>query len=121
MSANFHPLVYFIDYLFGMIMWTLIGRVAMNIFQKEDLTLQKHSTYIVFKDSHQSQRVNYSDVTFPSANNIDSLMDLLIGYIDSKDTTADSIDYGNERLNSSLKGIYDKLNNIEYILKSIAE
>ena len=36
MSANFHPLVYFIDYLFGVIMWTLIGRVAMNIFQKED-------------------------------------------------------------------------------------
>ena len=36
MSANFHPLIYFIDYLFGIIMWTLIGRVAMNIFQKED-------------------------------------------------------------------------------------
>ena len=36
MSANFHPLVYFIDYQFGVIMWTLIGRVAMNIFQKED-------------------------------------------------------------------------------------
>jgi len=36
MSANFHPLVYIIDYIFGVIMWTLIGRVAMNIFQKED-------------------------------------------------------------------------------------
>ena len=36
MSANFHPFVYFIDYLLGEIMWTLIGRVAMNIFQKED-------------------------------------------------------------------------------------
>ena len=36
MSANFHPLVYFLDYLLGVIMWTLIGRVAMNIFQKED-------------------------------------------------------------------------------------
>ena len=36
MSANFHPLVYIIDYLLGVIMWTLIGRVAMNIFQKED-------------------------------------------------------------------------------------
>ena len=36
MSANLHPLVYFIDYLLGVIMWTLIGRVAMNIFQKED-------------------------------------------------------------------------------------
>ena len=36
MSANFHPLVYFIDYLLGVIMWTLIGRVGMNIFQKED-------------------------------------------------------------------------------------
>ena len=38
MSANFHPLVYLVDYIMGMIMWTLIGRVAMNIFQKEDST-----------------------------------------------------------------------------------
>ena len=36
MSANFHPFIYFIDYSFGIIMWTLIGRVAMNIFQRED-------------------------------------------------------------------------------------
>ena len=36
MSANFHPLIYFIDYILGIIMWTLIGRVAMNIFQRED-------------------------------------------------------------------------------------
>ncbi|MDC3174059.1 hypothetical protein OA949_02255 [Candidatus Pelagibacter sp.] len=36
MSANFHPLVYIIDYILGVVMWTLIGRVAMNIFQKED-------------------------------------------------------------------------------------
>ena len=36
MSANFHPLIYIIDYILGIIMWTLIGRVAMNIFQRED-------------------------------------------------------------------------------------
>ena len=36
MYANFHPLIYLIDYVMGMIMWTLIGRVAMNIFQRED-------------------------------------------------------------------------------------
>ena len=36
MSANFHPLVYFVDYIMGVLMWTLIGRVAMNIFQRED-------------------------------------------------------------------------------------
>ena len=36
MSANFHPFVYIIDYILGVIMWTLIGRVAMNIFQRED-------------------------------------------------------------------------------------
>ena len=36
MSANFHPLVYIIDYILGIIMWTLVGRVAMNIFQRED-------------------------------------------------------------------------------------
>ena len=36
MSANFLPLVYIIDYILGVLMWTLIGRVAMNILQKED-------------------------------------------------------------------------------------
>ena len=36
MYANFHPMVYLIDYVMGVIMWTLIGRVAMNIFQRED-------------------------------------------------------------------------------------
>ena len=36
MSTNFHPIVYLIDYIMGVIMWTLIARVAMNIFQKED-------------------------------------------------------------------------------------
>ena len=36
MSANFHPLVYVVDYILGVVMWTLIGRVAMNFFQKED-------------------------------------------------------------------------------------
>ena len=36
MSANFHPLVDIIDYILGIIMWTLVGRVAMNIFQRED-------------------------------------------------------------------------------------
>ena len=36
MSANFHPLVYIVDYFLGIIMWTLVGRVAMNIFQRED-------------------------------------------------------------------------------------
>lgn len=30
------PIVILIDYFLGLIMWTLIGRVAMNIFQKED-------------------------------------------------------------------------------------
>ena len=45
MSANFHPLVYLIDYVMGVIMWTLIGRVAMNIFQKED------SNFFFMKDA----------------------------------------------------------------------
>ena len=27
-----------LDYVLGMIMWTLIGRAAMNIFQREDST-----------------------------------------------------------------------------------
>ena len=28
--------IFIIDYILGIIMWTLIGRTAMNIFQKED-------------------------------------------------------------------------------------
>ncbi|KFX72256.1 MAG: hypothetical protein FF85_00505 [alpha proteobacterium QL1] len=28
--------ILFLDYILGIIMWTLIGRSAMNIFQKED-------------------------------------------------------------------------------------
>ena len=50
MSANFHPLVYLIDYIMGMIMWTLIGRVAMNIFQKEDSTFFFMRVFIKLTD-----------------------------------------------------------------------
>tara|TARA_B100000945_G_C20274696_1_gene545685 strand:+ start:194 stop:541 length:348 start_codon:yes stop_codon:yes gene_type:complete len=34
--GNFHPIVILVDYTLGVIMWTLIGRVAMNIFQREN-------------------------------------------------------------------------------------
>jgi|TARA_A100001015_G_scaffold273236_1_gene328501 uncharacterized protein YggT (Ycf19 family) len=34
--GDFHPIVIIIDYVLGVIMWTLIGRVAMNIFQREN-------------------------------------------------------------------------------------
>ena len=34
--GDFHPVVIIIDYILGVIMWTLIGRVAMNIFQREN-------------------------------------------------------------------------------------
>ncbi len=30
------PWILIIDYILGIIMWTLIGRTAMNIFQRED-------------------------------------------------------------------------------------
>ena len=33
---DIHPLILTIDYILGLIMWTLIGRVAMNIFQREN-------------------------------------------------------------------------------------
>ena len=36
MSVNLHPLVYIVDYILGVIMLTLIVRVSMTIFQKED-------------------------------------------------------------------------------------
>ena len=31
-----HPFILILDYILGVIMWTLIGRVAMNIFQREN-------------------------------------------------------------------------------------
>ena len=31
-----HPFIIIIDYILGVVMWTLIGRVAMNIFQREN-------------------------------------------------------------------------------------
>ena len=31
-----HPIILSIDYILGVVMWTLIGRVAMNIFQREN-------------------------------------------------------------------------------------
>ena len=33
---DIHPLILILDYILGLIMWTLIGRVAMNIFQREN-------------------------------------------------------------------------------------
>jgi len=33
---EFHPFILIFDYILGVIMWTLIGRVAMNIFQREN-------------------------------------------------------------------------------------
>ena len=33
---DIHPAILIIDYILGLIMWTLIGRVAMNIFQREN-------------------------------------------------------------------------------------
>ena len=48
MSANFHPLVYIVDYILGIIMWTLVGRVAMNIFQREDSQLFFMKAFVKF-------------------------------------------------------------------------
>ena len=50
MSANFHRLVYFIDYVMGVIMWTLIGRVAMNIFQREDSEFSFMKAFVKLTD-----------------------------------------------------------------------
>ena len=33
---DIHPFILIIDYILGLVMWTLIGRVAMNIFQREN-------------------------------------------------------------------------------------
>lgn len=92
---------------------------ATHIFQKEDLTLQKFDTYIVFKDSHQKQKVNYLDVTIPSTTSIDLLIDELISFIDSKDTTSESIDLGNYELSNTLDKIVLELQQIKYELQEL--
>ena len=33
---EFHLSILIVDYILGMIMWTLIARVAMNVFQREN-------------------------------------------------------------------------------------
>ena len=37
-----------LDYILGMIMWTLIGRAAMNIFQREDSTFFFMRVFVKF-------------------------------------------------------------------------
>ena len=56
---------------------------VVHVFQKEDLTLQKFDTFIVFQDSRQKQKVNYSDITSPASSNINDLITQLIGYLES--------------------------------------
>jgi uncharacterized protein YggT (Ycf19 family) len=36
LMPEMHPSILIIDYILGVVMWTLIGRVAMNIFQREN-------------------------------------------------------------------------------------
>ena len=50
-----------LDYIMGMIMWTLIGRAFMNIFQREDSTFffmrvfVKYTNPIIKLSSHDKQ------------------------------------------------------------------
>ena len=47
---NFHPAILVIDYILGIIMWTLIGRVAMNIFQREDSNFFFMKVFVKFTE-----------------------------------------------------------------------
>ena len=94
---------------------------STHVFQKEDLTLQKFDSYLIFQDARQKQKVIYSDVTLPTSNNIDDLTDIIIGYINSRDKTSESIDLGNYYLNNSLNCILDELKKIKLELKKINE
>ena len=40
----------FLDYILGMIMWTLIGRAFMNIFQREDSTFFFMRVFVKYTD-----------------------------------------------------------------------
>jgi len=39
-----------LDYILGIIMWTLIGRSAMNIFQREDSNFFFMKVFVKFTD-----------------------------------------------------------------------
>ena len=39
-----------LDYILGMIMWTLIGRAAMNFFQREDSTFFFMRVFVKYTD-----------------------------------------------------------------------
>jgi hypothetical protein len=45
--------VLILDYITGMIMWTLIGRTAMNIFQRED------SNFFFYENVRETYKSNY--------------------------------------------------------------
>ena len=55
---DIHVSILIIDYILGLIMWTLIGRVAMNIFQKEN------SEFFFMKAFVKS--VSYTHLTLPT-------------------------------------------------------
>ena len=42
--------IIFLDYILGMIMWTLIGRAFMNIFQREDSTFFFMRIFVKYTD-----------------------------------------------------------------------
>jgi uncharacterized protein YggT (Ycf19 family) len=42
--------IIFLDYILGMIMWTLIGRAFMNIFQREDSTFFFMRVFVKYTD-----------------------------------------------------------------------
>ena len=83
MSANFHPLVYIIDYLLGIIMWTLIGRVAMNIFQREDSQFFFMRVFVKFTNPLLSifkpitPAFIIGDIIYPGAINLNNLKELI--------------------------------------------
>jgi hypothetical protein len=90
-----------------------------HIFQKEDLTIQSHVDTIVFKDAIQKQRVKYLDITFPYSQNIEHLIDILSGYIDSSNELSDTVSEGDSDTNLILSCILGELENITNELKQL--
>lgn len=45
-----HPSILILDYILGVIMWTLIGRAAMNFFQREDSEFFFMKAFVKFTD-----------------------------------------------------------------------
>ena len=66
-----------------------------TIFQKEDLSINRDNTKVVFNDGKVKYEVEYSEITSPFSENIDNLFEILSTYLNSTGGTFGTVDENN--------------------------